>query len=128
MHCTIKARHWKRSCQGIKVGCGPLWQGYSYVPPGDDEALMEAVYSRGPIAVSLDASQPGFRFYSEGKPTVPSRETQIDRGFSQLPFPGFRSMLQGSWKTPCKAKRKHTAKLLHQTFLSLTFSSICVIL
>ena len=27
---------------------------------------MEAVYSRGPIAVSLDASQPGFRFYSGG--------------------------------------------------------------
>ena len=28
-------------------------QGYSYVPPHDDEALMEAVYSRGTIAISL---------------------------------------------------------------------------
>ena len=27
---------------------------------------MEAVYTRGPIAVSLDASQPSFRFYSGG--------------------------------------------------------------
>ncbi|EIE24547.1 cysteine proteinase [Coccomyxa subellipsoidea C-169] len=41
-------------------------KGYSYVPPHDDEALMEAVYSRGTIAVSLDASQPTFRFYASG--------------------------------------------------------------
>ena len=41
-------------------------QGYSYVPPFDDEALMEAVYSRGTIAISLDASQPSFRFYASG--------------------------------------------------------------
>lgn len=41
-------------------------QGYAYVPPKDDEALMEAVYSRGTIAVSLDASQPSFRFYASG--------------------------------------------------------------
>ena len=41
-------------------------QGYSYVPPHDDEALMEAVYSRGTIAISLDASQPSFRFYASG--------------------------------------------------------------
>lgn len=31
---------------------------------------MEAVYTRGPIAVSLDASQPGFRFYSGGDPSL----------------------------------------------------------
>ncbi|CAK0742229.1 hypothetical protein CVIRNUC_001381 [Coccomyxa viridis] len=41
-------------------------KGYSYVPPHDDEALMEAVYSRGTIAISLDASQPSFRFYASG--------------------------------------------------------------
>ena len=41
-------------------------QGYSYVPPHDDEALMEAVYSRGTVAISLDASQPSFRFYASG--------------------------------------------------------------
>lgn len=43
-----------------------MLQGFVYVPEYDDEALMEAVYSRGPVAVSLDASQPGFRFYSDG--------------------------------------------------------------
>lgn len=41
-------------------------QGFVYVPEYDDEALMEAIYSRGPVAVSLDASQPGFRFYADG--------------------------------------------------------------
>ena len=44
-----------------------MWQGYAFVPKYDDEALMEAVYSRGPIAVSLDASPPSFRFYSGGR-------------------------------------------------------------
>ena len=29
---------------------------------------MEAVYSRGTIAISLDASQPSFRFYASGEP------------------------------------------------------------
>ena len=36
------------------------------VPAHDDEALMEAVYSRGPMAITIDAAQPGFRFYSGG--------------------------------------------------------------
>ena len=38
------------------------------IPPYDDEALMEAVFSRGPLAVTVDAAQPGFRFYSGGVP------------------------------------------------------------
>lgn len=42
-------------------------QGYAFVPEGDEEALKEAVYSRGPMAVSLDASHRSFRFYSHGK-------------------------------------------------------------
>lgn len=42
------------------------FKGYSKIPQGDDRALMEAVYSRGAIAVSMDASQESFTFYSEG--------------------------------------------------------------
>ncbi len=42
-------------------------QGYAFVPEGDEEALKEAVYSRGPVAVSLDASHRSFRFYSHGR-------------------------------------------------------------
>ena len=44
-----------------------LLQGYGFVPEGDEKALMEAVYSRGPMAVSLDAGHPSFRFYSHGE-------------------------------------------------------------
>jgi len=42
-------------------------QGYAYVPEGNEEALKKAVYSRGPVAVSLDASHRSFRFYSHGQ-------------------------------------------------------------
>ena len=52
----------------------PGAQGFVYVPEYDDAALMEAIYSRGPVAVSLDASQPGFRFYADGGPArLPAR-------------------------------------------------------
>ena len=44
-------------------------QGYAFVPEGDEEALKEAVYSRGPLAVSLDASHRSLRFYSHGETT-----------------------------------------------------------
>lgn len=36
------------------------------VPESDERAVMEAVYSRGPLAVSLDASLDSFRFYASG--------------------------------------------------------------
>ena len=42
------------------------FKGYVRLPRYDDQALMEAIYSRGPIAVSLDASQDSFTFYSSG--------------------------------------------------------------
>lgn len=45
-------------------------QGYSYVPPGKDAVLREALFSRGPIAISLDAGQPSFRFYGRGGESV----------------------------------------------------------
>ena len=50
--------------------CEGTLQGYAFVPEGDEEALKEAVYSRGPTAVSIDASHRSFRFYSHGKHVV----------------------------------------------------------
>jgi hypothetical protein len=38
------------------------------LPEGDAGAVMEALYSRGPLAVSLDASHDSFRFYASGAP------------------------------------------------------------
>jgi len=40
-------------------------QGYGRVPAYDDSALMEAIYSRGAVAVSIDATL-AFAFYKEG--------------------------------------------------------------
>lgn len=42
------------------------FRGYARVPPYDEAALMEAVYSRGPLSISMDASQDSFTFYSSG--------------------------------------------------------------
>lgn len=36
------------------------------IPEGNEKAVMEAVYSRGPLAISLDASHDSFRFYASG--------------------------------------------------------------
>lgn len=47
-----------------------MLQAFSHVPPsggdGDDALLMEAVYSRGPMAVSIYVDDPAFKFYSSG--------------------------------------------------------------
>jgi C1A family cysteine protease len=40
-------------------------KGYARVPAHDDNALMEAIYSRGAIAVSIDATN-AFAFYKDG--------------------------------------------------------------
>lgn len=42
------------------------FKGYATVKKRDEVALMWAVWRHGPVAISIDASQPTFRFYSEG--------------------------------------------------------------
>lgn len=46
--------------------------GYLKVKARDEQALMEAVYTMGPVAVALDASLDGFGFYKEGVYSDPS--------------------------------------------------------
>ena len=43
-----------------------FFSGYETIPEGDEGALMEALATRGPLYVALDAGQPTFKFYSEG--------------------------------------------------------------
>ena len=33
---------------------------------GGEQELMEAIYTKGPMTVSVDAASPGFRFYKSG--------------------------------------------------------------
>ena len=54
-------------------------QGYARVPRYDVAAHREALFSRGPLAISLDASQASFAFYSSGvyrEPAVRGGEGQ----------------------------------------------------
>lgn len=53
-------------CKEKKLSKAAKFLGFSRVPRYDDDALMEALYSRGPLAVSMDASQDSFTFYSSG--------------------------------------------------------------
>jgi len=46
--------------------CSINLQGWARPPRYNNAALMEAVYSRGPLAISFDASRPSFAFYSSG--------------------------------------------------------------
>jgi cathepsin L len=52
------------------------FKGFADIKKRDNEALMEAVYKHGPVAVSIDAAHESFRFYSEGVFT--SKDCKID--------------------------------------------------
>eukprot|EP00775_Hariotina_reticulata_P008341 gene8341-8525_t len=43
-----------------------VFKGFKHVKKRDELSLMYALWKHGPVAISLDASQPTFRFYSEG--------------------------------------------------------------
>eukprot|EP00891_Asterochloris_glomerata_P008862 jgi/Astpho2/8862/Aster-05494 len=65
------------------------FEGYSYVPQGDNAALREALYSRGPIAVSIDAGQPSFRFYAQGiyqEPNCRWKEDELDHAVTLMGY------------------------------------------
>lgn len=46
--------------------------GFVHVPPGDENALQQAVAQFGPVAVAVDASHPSFQHYSSGVYDEPS--------------------------------------------------------
>ena len=67
----------------------PKVKGYAFVPAGDDEALIEAVYSRGPLQVSINAAAKGFRFYSSGvydEPSCSPREEDLDHSVALVGY------------------------------------------
>lgn len=48
-------------CRGDKVTKAARFKGYKLVPEKDEKAMMEAVATHGPIAISFDAVHPTFK-------------------------------------------------------------------
>lgn len=54
------------------------FKGFKAVRRGDVEGVKEALYTKGPLAVSIDAGNPSFRFYSSGVYDEPACKWQQD--------------------------------------------------
>jgi len=55
-----------RTCRYNAANVGATITGYEVLPSGDEDALVNALASVGPIAIAIDASQFSFQFYSGG--------------------------------------------------------------
>lgn len=56
----------ERACKYKKKTSAANLQGFVDIPEGDEEKLMVAIATIGPISVSIDASHESFQFYSGG--------------------------------------------------------------
>ena len=81
------------------------FRGWVGVPSLNESALMEAVYSRGPISVAMDASHESFRFYSSGvyaEPECEYKAGQLDHavmlvGYGTSETEGDYWLVRNSW-------------------------------
>jgi cathepsin L len=53
-------------CKFNKDNVGATLTGYTDVKSGDEDALVEAIATQGPISVAIDASHMGFQLYKSG--------------------------------------------------------------
>lgn len=72
--------------------------GYANVSHGDEEALMQASYSKTVISVAIDASADSFQFYSEGvydEPNCKTKQSQLDHGVAVVGYGTFSGPAPG---------------------------------
>jgi len=68
-------------CRYKKINAGADDTGYVDVPSGDEDKLMHASASVGPISIAIDASHESFQFYSTGVYLEPKcSSTELDHG------------------------------------------------
>ncbi|XP_059224580.1 cathepsin L [Stomoxys calcitrans] len=69
------------SCHFDKASIGATDTGFVDIPQGNEEMLMKAVATMGPVSVAIDASQESFQFYREGVYIEPNCNAEnLDHG------------------------------------------------
>lgn len=69
------------TCKFSKGNVGATDKGFVDVPSGDEDALMKAIATVGPVSVAIDASHESFQFYSTGVYFEPQCDSeQLDHG------------------------------------------------
>ena len=87
-------------CQFKRSSVGADDKGYVDVPTGDEDALVKALASVGPVSVAIDASHRSFQFYSHGIYDEPECSPQaLDHGVLAVGYgPGY-FLVKNSWST-----------------------------
>lgn len=69
------------TCHFNKKNVGATDKGFVDVPSGDEDALMKAIATVGPVSIAIDASRESFQFYQSGVYVEPTCDSQaLDHG------------------------------------------------
>lgn len=80
-------------------------KGYVEIPSGNEKKLMQAIATKGPVSVAIDASQESFRLYNGGvydEPNCGNSEENLDHGvlvvgYGTDPVHGDYYLVKNSW-------------------------------
>jgi len=92
-------------CKFNKATIGATVTGFTDVTSGDEDALVAAIASVGPISVAIDASHDSFQLYSEGVYNEPDcSSTELDHGVTAVGYDtdatgGDYYIVKNSWNT-----------------------------
>lgn len=86
------------TCKYNKKNVGATDKGFVDIPSGDEDALMKAVSTIGPVSVAIDASHESFQFYSEGVYIEPECDSQnLDHGVLAIGYGTDEETQQDYW-------------------------------
>lgn len=86
------------TCHFKKQDVGATDKGFVDIPTGDEEALMKAIATVGPVSVAIDASHESFQFYSEGVYFEPQCDSQqLDHGVLAVGYGTDEQTQQDYW-------------------------------
>lgn len=86
------------TCHFKKQNIGATDKGFVDIPTGDEEALMKAIATVGPVSVAIDASHESFQFYSEGVYIEPQCDSQqLDHGVLAVGYGTDEETQQDYW-------------------------------